>query len=90
MKNDCPWLPDSRCTGRGKGGGLQSPSLFGQNANDSGKSSWDKFTVYRVQLLQHNQTVDLLPICRSLAIVNSMDKIINIFGQRHGREHYFF
>ena len=29
-------------------------------------------------------------MCWSLAIVNSMDKIINIFGQRLGRRSFFF
>lgn len=74
-----------RRTGRGGRVGCSTPVLkiFEQNAYVLGKSTWDKL-FYRVRLLQHDRTVHLevpmalLPICRSLAIVNSMDNIINI------------
>lgn len=66
-------------------GGLQHPCFenFRPNAYVSGKSTWDKL-FYGVRLLQHDRTVHLevsmalLPICPSLAIVNSMDNTINI------------
>ena len=77
--------------GPGKGGRSAAP----ESQKFSGKKLMIRakaigINCFRVQLLQHNSTVHLLPICRSLAIVNSMDKLIDILGQRHGREHFFF
>ena len=74
-----------------RGGTLQPPSLefWAKHLYDSGKSNSDKLFI-ECGLYNTTKSVPLLPICRSLAIVNTIDKIIIIFGQHDGRKNFFF